>query len=259
MNTQFVSTTIIGRSLYVTLNNLEKRNALSPGLIEELKQLLSENAENEEVRVVVIRAKGDVFSAGADLAYLQSLQTNTYEENLEDSKKLMDLFLKMMQYPKLIIAQVQGHAIAGGCGLATVCDLVYAVPEAKFAYTEVKIGFIPALVSVFLKQKIGGQLARELLLTGKMFDAASAYQMGLINGVIKANEIEEFVRTKADEIADTTSGASIAASKQLLFDTDTMPIAEAMLYAAKANAIARSSDGCKKGIASFLNKEKLKW
>ena len=134
---------------YITLNRPEKRNALSGEMVTELKAAFAKADEDESVKVIVLKASGEAFCAGADLAYLQQLQKFSLEENVKDSNHLKDLFLQIYQLKKVVIAQVQGHALAGGCGLATICDFVFAIPEAKFGYTEVKIGFIPALVSVF--------------------------------------------------------------------------------------------------------------
>ncbi len=138
---------------YLTLNRPEKRNALNFELVAALKEAFTRAENDPGVKVVVLRANGEAFCAGADLAYLQQLQQFSFEENLADSNHLKDLFLMIYQLKKVVIAQVQGHALAGGCGLATVCDFVFAVPEAKFGYTEVKIGFIPALVLVFPRQE----------------------------------------------------------------------------------------------------------
>src|SRR5690606_14616565 len=140
-----------------------------------------EAGHDDGVKVIIIRASGEVFSAGADLDYLQKLQTNSTQDNLEDTLALKELFYSIYTLPKMVIAQVEGHAIAGGCGLAAVCDLIFSVPEAKFGYTEVKIGFIPALVSCFLTRKLGEGRVRELLLSGELIDAQTAFDYGLIN------------------------------------------------------------------------------
>src|SRR5690606_36237829 len=138
----------------------------------------------------VLNAAGEAFCAGADLAYLQQLQNFSFEENLTDSNQLKELFLNIYTHPKVVIAQVQGHALAGGCGLASICDWVFSVPEAKFGYTEVRIGFIPALVSVFLLRKLGEGAARELLLSGELIAAERAQAIGLINRVVSADKLE---------------------------------------------------------------------
>src|SRR5438128_1697767 len=172
------------RILEIILNRPDKRNALNSELVAELTQALDQANEDEDIRVVILKGRGKAFSAGADLGYLQTLQNNTYEENLADSTQLRRFFEKIYLHKKLIIAQVEGHALAGGCGLATVCDLVYSVPEAKFGYTEVKIGFIPAIVMFFLIRKIGEAKARDLLLTGKLIDATYAKELGIVSEII---------------------------------------------------------------------------
>src|SRR5688500_4382084 len=169
-----------GAILDIILNRPDKRNALNSEFVAELTQAFKQAAGDDAVRVIVLKAEGSVFSAGADLAYLQQLQANTFEENLADSSALKDLFILMYEHPKLIIAQVDGHAIAGGCGLVTVCDFVYAVPDAMFGYTEVRIGFIPAIVMFFLMRKVGEAKARSLLLTGKLIKAEAFKEIGIV-------------------------------------------------------------------------------
>jgi len=154
---------------------------------------------------------------------------------------------------------VQGHALAGGCGLATVCDFSYAVPEAKFGYTEVKIGFIPALVAVFLLRKIGEAKSKELLLGGELLSAEQAFQVGLINKIVPAEKLETEVRAFAKNLVEGNSGQSMKLTKQLINQVQSLPLNEALNYAAEMNASARSTEDCKRGIAAFLNKEKLRW
>jgi methylglutaconyl-CoA hydratase len=244
---------------YIILNRPEKRNAFSPQLVSELKSAIFQFSKNDSCRVIVLKANGPVFSAGADLAYLQSLQTNSFEENLEDSRHLMNLFNAIYHLNKPVIAQVEGHAIAGGCGLATICDFVFAVPEAKFGYTEVKIGFIPALVSVFLQRKIGDAKCRELLLSGNLYAAEHFANLGLVNQLVHPEKINDFVFEYAKKISNETSGESIALTKQLLAKVSHLPFQEALELAAAENASARATDDCKKGISGFLNKTKVEW
>ncbi|HEY9257763.1 enoyl-CoA hydratase-related protein, partial [Chitinophaga sp.] len=146
----FLQYTVAERIATIALNRPEKRNALNGQLVAELREAFRTAAADEAVKVVILKGNGEAFCAGADLEYLQQLQKNTYAENLTDSRELMQLFREIYDLDKMVIAQVEGHAIAGGCGLVTLCDLSYAVPEALLGYTEVKIGFIPALVAVFL-------------------------------------------------------------------------------------------------------------
>ena len=247
------------RTATITLNRPEKRNALSFELVSELKEAFQKAANEPKVKVIILKAEGKTFCAGADLAYLQQLQANTYEENLEDSLHLKELFEMIYTMPKVVIAQVQGHAIAGGCGLATVCDLVYAVPEAQFGYTEVKIGFIPAIVMVFLVRKLGDAKARELLLTGQLIAAQKAMELGMVTEVVAANQLEQKVMEVADRLITSNSEQSMGLTKQMMAEVQQMSIVDALQYAAEQNAHARSTADCKKGIAAFLGKEELKW
>ncbi len=244
---------------YITLNRPDKRNALSHELVSELMKIFSKAEVDPNVKVVVLNANGEVFCAGADLTYLQQLQKFSFEENLADSNHLKALFLKIYSLKKVVIAQVQGHALAGGCGLVTVCDFAFAVPEAKFGYTEVKIGFIPALVSVFLVRKIGEQKARHLLLTGEIIKAQEALNRGLITAVVGQNNLESTVYQFAQTLISSNSEQSMQLTKQLIQDVQTLPLKEALDMAATMNAHARATEDCKKGISAFLNKQELRW
>lgn len=243
----------------IILNRPEKRNALSSELVRELTKAFEQAEADPTVKVIILKAEGETFCAGADLAYLQQLQHFTFEENLADSNQLKELFLKIYTLKKVVIAQVQGHALAGGCGLATVCDFVFAVPDAKFGYTEVKIGFIPALVAVFLIRKIGEQRARQLLLSGDLIRAEEAYSLGLITKIIEAQDLEPTVIKFATRLIQTNSGQSMQSTKQLIAQVQALPLAEALSQAARMNAQARGTEDCKRGIAAFLNKQEIKW
>jgi methylglutaconyl-CoA hydratase len=244
---------------YITLNRPDKRNALSFELVAELKEAFNRAENDSAVKVIVLRANGEAFCAGADLASLQKLQNNSFEENIADSNHLKELFIKIYQLKKVVIAQVQGHALAGGCGLATICDFVFAVPEAKFGYTEVKIGFIPAMVLVFLIRKIGEQRAKHLLLSGELVQSNDAMSFGLINFLVNKEELEKSVNDFAQKLITNNSGHSMNLTKQMIDQVQSMPLNDALTYAARMNAEMRASEDCKKGISSFLNKEKLSW
>jgi methylglutaconyl-CoA hydratase len=244
---------------YLELNRPERRNALNSEMVEAIKRVLNEFEKDNEVKIIVIKAAGKVFCSGADLGYLQSLQTNTYEENLEDSQNLRDLFQRIYTFPKVVIAQIQGHALAGGCGLASVCDFSFAVPGSKFAYTEVKIGFIPALVMVFLIKKIGVGKARHLMLDGDLITADEARNIGLINWVVEDDELEDKVYAYAQKLINGNSGQSMAKIKEMVFDLEGKNLEESLDYAAIMNALARGTEDCQKGIASFLNKQNITW
>lgn len=244
---------------FITLNRPEKRNALSFELVEELKINFARAEGDDGVKVIVLRANGETFCAGADLSYLQKLQNFSRKENLEDSRLLKDLFYKIYTLSKVVIAQVQGHALAGGCGLATVCDFVYAVPEAKFGYTEVKIGFIPAIVMVFLIRKIGEQKSKLLLLSGELVSDESAVQFGLVNKIVNKEKLETAVIDFAIRLIKNNSGQSMGLTKRMIGEVQSMKLEDALEYAAEKNVEARASNDCKKGIQAFLNKENLIW
>ncbi len=254
-----VDYTVKDRIAFITLNRPEKRNALNHELVAELKKAFDQAANDSNAKVIVLKANGEAFCAGADLEYLQQLQKFSFEENLQDSNHLKELFLKIYTHPKIVIAQVQGHALAGGCGLATVCDFVVSVPTAKFGYTEVKIGFIPAIVTVFLLRKLGEAKAKEMLLSGELFSAEQVLHMGLINYVIEPEKLENYVLQLAKKLVDTNSAESMKLTKQMIAHIPSKSLEDALTYAAEMNAHARGSKDCKRGIAAFLNKEKLNW
>jgi len=256
---KFVEVEIKERVGYIILNRPDKRNALNAEFVEELKSAFSDAEKNESIKVIVLKANGSAFCAGADLAYLKTLQANTYEENLEDSKNLMELFKLIYHLNKVVIAQIEGHAIAGGCGLATVCDFVYAVPDIKFGYTEVKIGLIPAIVSLFLLRKIGETRGKELLLSGDLIDSLEGEKYGLVNKIVPPSEIAEKVFIFANRLCEQNSEQSMSLTKKLIANVQHISISEGLDLAAKENAKARETTDCKSGISAFLNKENLTW
>lgn len=247
------------RVAYITLNRPEKRNAFSQELVLELKKAFTEAQKDDKVKVIVFNAVGKVFCAGADLGYLQSLQSNSYEENLADSSILKSLYEQIYRHPKVVIAQVQGHAIAGGCGLMSVCDFAFSVAHAKFGYTEVKIGFIPAIVMVFLLRKIGEARAKKLLLSGDLISAEEAVEMGILTKIIDVENLEEYVFDFAQRLCKTNSAQSMTLTKQMIAKVQEQSLDEGLQYAAQMNAKARAMQDCKMGIQAFLNKEKMSW
>ncbi len=244
---------------YITIQRAEKKNALNDELVTHLKAAFLKAYDNLETKVIVLKSEGDVFSAGADLAYLQQLQNNSFEENLADSRSLAQLFRLIYEGPKVVISAIQGHAIAGGCGLATVCDFSYAASNAMFGYTEVKIGFIPAIVSFYVLRKIGEAKAKELLLTGNLINAQEAEKIGLITKVVEANQLATTVENLAKTLVEQCSKQSLQSTKILIAKVQNLNTNDAMLLATEMNATARATDDCKKGINAFLNKEKIIW
>lgn len=244
---------------YITLNRPDKRNALSPDMVTQLKIAVDKAESDPACKVVVLAANGEAFCAGADLGYIKGLQNNSYDENLADSRHLMELFSKIYTSSKVYISRIQGHALAGGCGLATVCDFSFAVPEAKFGYTEVRIGFIPAIVMVFLLRKIGEGKAKEILLSGEIFEAEKAMALGLINAILPVDQLNEYVHAFASKLCREASGESLARTKSMIARVQDLPLQEALEYASAQNAEARDGADCKRGISAFLNKEKIAW
>lgn len=253
-----VTTETKNRIAYIILDRAEKRNALNDEMVAALKSAFNQAYTSDDCKVIVLKAAGEVFSAGADLAYLKQLQKNSYQENLEDSSSLAELFSLIYNGPKVVIAAIQGHAIAGGCGLATVCDFAIADSEAKFGYTEVRIGFIPAIVSYFLLRKIGETKAKELLLTGKLITAQEAVDIGMINRVSNG-DLDNAVSTLCTSLIEQCAQDSLKMTKHLVANLYHLSPKEAMKFTSEMNAAARASSDCHKGISAFLSKEKLKW
>jgi methylglutaconyl-CoA hydratase len=244
---------------YITLNRADKRNALNDVFVKELMHAVLLAEQTPELKVMIINAKGKAFCAGADLEMLQRMQDFSFEENLHDSSALAELFKLIYRSNKVYIAQIEGHALAGGCGLATVCDFAFSVPEAKLGYTEVRIGFVPAIVMFFLLRKIGETRTKELLLSGDLISAEQAVTYHLINHVIPADEIQETVFQFAHKLCNQASTASLQLTKKMIADIQLFPIDEGLQFAAKMNAYARETEDCKNGIAAFLNKEEIVW
>jgi methylglutaconyl-CoA hydratase len=259
MTEPLVLYSVSNRIATISLNRPEKKNAFSAELVQLLTDTLLEASDDEQVKVIILKANGNVFSAGADLQYLQQLQSNSHEANLADSENLKRLFTTIYYLPKVVIAQVEGHAIAGGCGLATVCDIIFAVPEANFGYTEVKLGFVPAIVSCFLLRKTSETIVKRILLTGELFSAQQALDFGLITFIAQKEEIADKVNRFALDLCEQTSSNALMVTKQLIGQTTNPLLEKSLELAVSINARVRESADFKKGVESFLNKEKIKW
>lgn len=242
--------------LEITIQRSEKRNALNRQVIDGVLQALNSYENNSEIYSVTICSDGDIFCSGADLEMLQQISKNSYEENLEDSSFLASLFKKIYLFPKPIIAKVQGPAIAGGCGLAVICDFVYASEKATFSYPEVNIGFIPAVVSFFLIRKVGEGHARHLLLTGKAITASEAKKIGMITEVFQPNELSNKVDEFRKWLKNTKSPEALAQTKKLINNMSSQVLDSGLEIAATMNAEARGTADCFEGIAAFLEKRK---
>jgi methylglutaconyl-CoA hydratase len=251
---------VANRVCSITLSRPEKHNAFDDTMVSELSAAFQAAQRDNEVKAIILNAEGDSFSSGADLAYLQKISKYDFDQNQKDSSNLMKLFLQIYTQRKPVIALVQGNALAGGCGLATVCDVVIAAKEtARFGYTEVRIGFIPAIVMVFLIRRVGEAKARELALRGNIIGADEALNIGLVNLVVPAVQIEEAGEKLANELTTHCSGSSMGLVKELIARISGMSMNDALDYAANLNALTRMTDDCKKGIDSFLKKESVKW
>lgn len=241
---------------WIWLNRPEKRNALDRALVEELHTGATILGNDDNVRVVVLGGRGPAFCAGADLEYLRRMAGFTLDDNMEDSAALARTLRTLHDLPKPTVARVHGPAIAGGCGLATICDLVVASEQASFGYTEVRIGFIPAIVMAFLVRKASSIRVRELLLSGRIVSASEAYEKGLVTEVVSGDQsafdarLQEIVGAIAN-----ASGSATQMTKEMLTALEGMSLDAGLEYAARMNALARMTPDCQAGIARFLNKE----
>src|SRR5215475_4503659 len=241
----------------ITFNRPDKRNAISAKMICELLTALDE-IEKTKARVVILTGAGPAFCAGMDLEMLSALAQQTPQENQDDSRRMARMFRRVWSYPKPMIAAVNGPALAGGCGIATLCDFTLAAPEAKFGYTEVKIGFLPAIVSVFLTRQIGEKRSRDLLLTGRIIDATQAREYGLVTDVVPTESLMDRANALADELM-AASPSSLTRAKHLLTSSAAAGIDHDLERAILENARIRCTPDFKEGVASFLEKRKPVW
>src|ERR1700726_3094772 len=195
-----------GELAILTLNRPEKRNAISPQMLSELQSAF-DTVEKSPARVGILTGIGKAFSAGMDLEMLSAIARQSPQENMDDSRRMARIFRRIWSFTKPLIAAVNGAALAGGCGIATLCDFTLAVPEAKFGYTEVKIGFLPAIVSVFLTRQIGDKRARDLLLTGRKISAKEAQQLGLVSEIVEPEKLMSRASELADSFVEVSPGS----------------------------------------------------
>jgi len=241
----------------ITLNRPERRNAMTAEMQTEMIEALEETAAGN-CRVLMLTGAGEAFCSGLDLSELQAMQSKTAADHRTDAERIARLFLAIRELPIPSIAAVHGPAIAGGTGLAMACDFTLATPASKFGFTEVRIGFIPALVSAFLSLQVGEKRCRDLLLTGRLFDAAEAHQMGLVNEVVAHGEL----MTRAQALAEVllaNSPESLKATKELLVAQNRAWLDRAIVEALEANAASRQTADFREGVAAFLEKRKPAW
>lgn len=251
---QFV---VEGELATITLNRPGKRNAISPEMIDDLFALLDE-AERCAARVVILTGAGKAFCTGMDLEALRNLATQTQKQHAADAKRMGEMFYRVYSFPKPLIAAVNGPAIAGGTGLATLADFTLAVPDAKFGYTEARIGFLPAVVSVFLLRQVGEKVTRELLLTGRLFDAEEARRLGLVTEIVAPEKLMD----RARELGQTLAGlspTSLALTKRLILRWNEREIRRDLAIAIRESAAIRRTPNFREGLSAFLEKRKPQW
>jgi methylglutaconyl-CoA hydratase len=244
--------------LTITMNRPDKRNALNPGMIDDLTHALLAAADDPACHVVLLTGAGSAFCAGLDLDHLEMLHKKTPEEHRLDSEHIARLLRTLYDTPKPTIAAVNGAAIAGGTGLATICDFTLATPEAKFGYTEVRIGFVPAIVSAFLREQIGDKRSRDLLLTGRLIKAPEAFGLGLVTRVVPEQDLMAEARKLASLLLQN-SPAAMQATKRLLSEHARHHLDKEIESAIAANAEARTKEDFREGIRAFLEKRQPEW
>jgi methylglutaconyl-CoA hydratase len=246
-----------GEIATLTLNRPEKRNAITTTMIAEILTAL-DVIEKSHTRVVILTGAGKAFCAGMDLEMLAAIAKQSPAENQEDSRRIAKLLRRIWSFPRPMIAAVNGAAYAGGCGIATLCDFTIAAADAKFGYTEVKIGFLPAIVSVFLTRQIGEKRSRDLLLTGRIIDALEAREFGLITEVVPADRLIDRAHELATELI-AASPNSLTRAKHLLTSAAAPGLDHDLERAILENARIRCTPDFKEGVASFLEKRKPVW
>jgi len=246
-----------GEIARITLNRPDKRNAINPQMMCDL-QTAFDTIEKSHSRLVILTGGGKCFCAGMDLDMLATIAKQSAAENQEDSRRIAKLLRRIWSFPRPLIAAVNGAAYAGGCGIATLCDFTLAAPEAKFGYTEVKIGFLPAIVSVFLTRQIGEKRSRDLLLTGRIISAEQAMDYGLVTEVVPAESLLDRANALADELM-AASPSSLTRAKHLLTSSAAAGIDHDLERAILENARIRCTPDFKEGVASFLEKRKPIW
>jgi methylglutaconyl-CoA hydratase len=239
----------------ITLNRPEKRNALDSELTAQLKQAITASADDSACRVVLLTGAGTDFCSGADLPALEKTANADVLDNMADARHTANLFLMMRNHPRPIVAAVQGRALAGGCGIATACDIILASESAQFGYPEVNIGFVPAMVMAILRRSLSEKSAFELVASGQIISAARACQLGLAHRVYADDKFHSEVESYMKSLA-AKSASALMLIKRLLYNMDSMSFEAALEAGVEVNAIARMTEDCKAGVARFLKRTK---
>jgi methylglutaconyl-CoA hydratase len=255
MNDSPVLYTVEGAVALVTLNRPEKRNALNDELVLGLKEALRDADARESVRAIVVTGAGADFCSGADLSALRKISEGSVTDNLEDARSLMELYAQIRRVRVPVVAAVRGRALAGGCGLATACDIVLASSSARFGYPEVKIGFVPAMVMAILRRNVSEKRAFELITRGAEISSAEAERLGLVNHVFDDEEFETKVEHYVADF-ERVSRSAVMLTKRLLYQMDGLTFDAALEAGVEVNTIARMTEDCRAGVARFLTKVK---
>ncbi|MFN2163375.1 MAG: enoyl-CoA hydratase-related protein [Candidatus Promineifilaceae bacterium] len=253
-----IEATLNNGVLTLSLNRPQVHNALSPQLIEELTRLFGDISARDEVRIVVLTGSGRSFCAGADLASMRAAAEFDYDQNVAGGQAIFDLMLTVDSCPKPVIGRINGAAFGGGLGLICCCDIAVAVDRAKFAFSEVRLGVVPAVISPFVLRKIGSGHARRLFLTGERFDAAEAYHIGLVHQIVAEAELDEAVAAQVTMLLQGAPGAQTAV-KELLSRVESLPLGDRRSYTAELLAGRRASVEGREGMSAFLQKRKPEW
>lgn len=239
----------------VILNRPEKRNSLDEEMITELTDIFKKLSEDDSTKTIILTGAGGNFCSGLFLDYLQKISEYDILQNKNDSQKFKNLLLTIYNCRKPVIAMVDGYALAGGCGIASACDLIVATDNSQFGYTEVKIGFIPAIVMVFLLKRVTETHAKDLLLTSKFISGDEALRIGFINYLTSQSELEN-VTLKLCEDLNKLPMSSLSLTKEMFKNISSMSFEASLEYAVDMNAITRMTEECKHGVMNFLSKSK---
>jgi methylglutaconyl-CoA hydratase len=247
-----------GAVLTVTLNRPEQHNAMNPAIMAELTRIFNELPGREDVRVVVLTGNGRSFCAGADLAFMRAAADYDFDQNIADGQAIFNLMLAIDHCPQPVVGRINGPAIGGGVGLVSCCDIVVAVERATFAFSEARLGIVPAVISPFVLARIGPSHARELFLTGERFDARRAREIGLVHYIVPEEALDVAVAGRVEQLLQAAPGAQ-AAVKELIQTVAFRPKESVRDYTTETIARRRASDEGREGMSAFLEKRKPRW
>ncbi len=260
MNFSTVSYILNQRIGMVQMNRPERRNALNDVLIRELTEVIQTLGRTSSCKVIILSGTEKVFCSGMDLKYLHEISGKTHEENVEDAMNLVKLLMAIYTLKKPVIAMVNGPALGGGCGIAAVCDYIFAGKEhARFGVPEVGIGFLPAVILPFLIKRMGEGRAKEFVLQGEVINAVQAKERSLITDAIAESKLPGVVNEFALKLVSTTSANAVALTKEFINRCNELDFKDSLEFAANVNALARKTEDFRKGIESFIRKEKIEW